>query len=100
MNFWEALLGRPVSLEIMEDNQATIKIVKKGYSQKLRHISRTHKVDLSSIKEVLDRDTVSVEYVDTNLQAADIFTKGLAPHKWDNALDLLGLERHSPRADA
>ena len=98
MNFWEALLGRPVSLEILEDNQATIKIVKKGYSQKLRHISRTHKVDLSSIKEVIERDTVSIEYVDTKEQAADIFTKALPPHKWDTALDLLGLERHSPRA--
>ena len=98
MNFWEALLGRPVSLEIMEDNQATIRIVNKGYSQKLRHISRTHKVDLSSIKEVIDRDTVTVEYVETDKQAADIFTKGLAPQKWDAALDLLGLERHSPRA--
>ena len=75
----------------MEDNQATIKIVSKGYSSKLRHIQRTHGINLQSIKEVLDMDGVSIEYVSTDHQSADFFTKALVPHKWANALELQGI---------
>eukprot|EP00973_Karenia_brevis_P083414 11570996-Karenia_brevis.AAC.1 len=53
----EQLLGRKVNLVIEQDNQATILVAKAGYSQKLRHVSRTHKVDLGSIKEVLGPDS-------------------------------------------
>ena len=91
LDLFDLILGRPVELLILEDNQATIKVLKRGYSPKLRHIQRTHKVNLGSIKEVLDRDFVSMPYCPTDLQAADIFTKTLAPSKWDNALRLLGM---------
>ena len=91
MDLWDCVLKRKVQLDILEDNQATIKVVEKGYSPKLRHILRTHKVDLSSIKEIIDTDSVRIEYIDTALQAADIFTKALAPLKWGNALALLGI---------
>ena len=88
---WEHLLDRGVHLEIMEDNQATIRVVLKGYSAKLRHISRTHKIDISSIHEVVEHDDVEIKYCVTDEQAADIFTKALAPLKWPNALTLLGI---------
>ena len=40
---WSLMLGRDdLELVIHEDNQATILVVKKGYSPKLRHISGTH----------------------------------------------------------
>ena len=90
--FWEAALGRTIELDICEDNQATIRVVLKGFSSKLRHISRTHKINLSSVHEVIDQESVHVEDCDTAKQAADIFTKALAPQKWDNALALLGME--------
>ena len=92
MQLWDKLLGRPVELVIMEDNEATIRIVNKGASQKLRHIQRTHKINLWSIKERCDEDNVTLTYVGTDDQAADIFTKALAPQKWANALSLLGME--------
>ena len=44
LQLWELLLGRAVVLRVLEDNQATILVVRKGYSPKLRHITRTHKV--------------------------------------------------------
>ena len=46
LQLWELLLGRTVTLKVLEDNQATILVVRKGYSPKLRHITRTHKVNL------------------------------------------------------
>ena len=85
MSLWDTILGRKIELEIMEDNQATIKVVEKGYSSKLRHILRTHKVNLSSIKEVCDNDAVGLQYVNALEQSADIFTKALEPQKWANA---------------
>jgi len=94
MSLWDLLLQRPVQLRIFEDNQATIKVAVKGYSPKLRHVLRTHKVNLGSIKEILDSDAVSIEYVKTEDQRADIFTKALQPLKWDNALQLLNIHKH------
>ena len=40
LELWELLLGRKVELNIKEDNQATIKVIRKGYSHKLRHLNR------------------------------------------------------------
>ena len=91
LQLWDRLLDKPVHLRTLEDNQATIIVVKKGYSPKLRRITRTHKVNLSSLSEIYTEDNASIEYVDTNEQAADIFTKALPPQKWANALELLGM---------
>ena len=89
LQLWEKLLQRPVDLIIHEDNQATIIVVRKGYSPKLRHIGRTHKINLSSLNECLDDPSITVQYIDTNEQAADIFTKALPPQY--KALCLLGV---------
>eukprot|EP00973_Karenia_brevis_P018408 2523825-Karenia_brevis.AAC.1 len=75
----ERLLGGKVDSGIEQNNQASILVAKAGYSQKLRHGSRTHKADLGSIKEVLDRDSVSLRYIISADRAADIFTKPVAP---------------------
>ena len=86
-------LNRDIKLKIYENNQATITVVKKGYSKKLRHVSRTHKVTLSSLKEACVNDDADQTYIDTKKQAADIFTKALAPNLWDNALEMLGIQK-------
>ena len=90
MDLWELVLDRKVSLLVREDNQATIKVIRKGYSHKLRHLPRVHKIDLGSIKELLDDGHFEIDYVPTDEQAADTFTKALPVHKWDHALELLG----------
>ena len=96
LQLWELLLGRSITLRVFEDNQATILVVKKGYSSKLRHITRTHKVNLSCLSEVFKDDTAVIEYIVTDEQAADIFTKALPPHKWPAALTLLGIRTDLP----
>ena len=78
-------------MEIREDNEACIKVCNKGYSAKLRHIIRTHRVDLSSIKECLDEQPITLTYVKTDAQAADIFTKALPPNKWPRAVEMLNI---------
>ena len=96
LQLWELLLARSVNLRVYEDNQATILVVRKGYSSKLRHITRTHKVNLSCLSEVFRDDSTILEYICTDEQAADIFTKALPPHKWSAALVLLGIRIDLP----
>jgi hypothetical protein len=98
LNFWEAALGRPMDLQVLEDNEATIKIIRKGYSPKMRHINRTHKVNLARLAEEFNADgsRVTVEYVNTSEQAADIFTKAVAPQKWSDALRMLNIWMKAP----
>ena len=91
MSLWDKLSARDVELYIREDNQAAIEICNNGFSPKLTHIARTHKVNLSSIKDEVVKPEVHLEYIDTSEQAADIFTKALEPHKWDAALEMLGI---------
>ena len=65
--------------------------MRKGYSPKLRHVSRTHKLDLGVVKEAIDNQGVKLEHVETTKQCADIFTKDLPPHAWPHALNLIGM---------
>jgi len=92
LQLWETVLERPVDLIIHEDNQATILVVERGYSSKLRHITRTHKINLGSLSELLQDNGIKLQYVESAKQAADIFTKALEPIKWPNATELLNIK--------
>ena len=48
-----------MTLRVLEDNQATILVVRKGDSPKLRHMARTRKINLSGLSEVFHDDSVS-----------------------------------------
>ena len=92
LTLWETLTERAIELNCKEDNEATIKVIRKGYSPKLRHLTRTHKVDIASFAERFQEDSINLEYVKTDAQVADIFTKALEPNKWDHAIKLLHME--------
>ena len=94
LTLWEKLLNDKICVECLEDNQATIVVVKKGFSPKLRHVARTHKVDLGSLHEVFQNNALSLTYISTEEQAADIFTKALQPQKWGAALRMLNIVDH------
>ena len=51
----------------------------------------THKINLGSLKDELDKDDVDLQLVASKYQKADIFAKGLAGDLWGNALELLGM---------
>ena len=65
----------PSPLVFKEDNQATIRIIETGKSGAIRHVGRTHRVDIAWLNEVLRCGHLVVDYIETTLQAADIFTK-------------------------
>ena len=62
---------------MFEDNDAVIKACMKGRSQAMRHVARTHRVDLDWLWERIREDPgVFIRYVGTKEQIADLFTKG------------------------
>eukprot|EP00972_Heterocapsa_arctica_P008835 1296109-Heterocapsa_arctica.AAC.1 len=75
----------PIKLTFQEDNKATIHILKTGRNPTLRHLSRTHGVNVCWLSKVFnDLKAIDLVHCETYKQAADIFTKAFhKPIKWD-----------------
>ena len=66
-------------LYVFEDNEAVIKIIIKGRSPTMRHVSRTHRVALDWLFDRINLDPkIQIKYIDTKNQLADILTKGIS----------------------
>ena len=64
-------------LYVFEDNEAVIKMIVKGRSPTMRHVSRTHRVALDWLFDRINLDPkIQIKYIDTKNQLADILTKG------------------------
>ena len=64
-------------LYVFEDNEAVIKMIIKGRSPTMRHVSRTHRVALDWLFDRINLDTkIQIKYIDTKNQLADSLTKG------------------------
>ena len=76
-------------LIVLEDNEAVIKIIKKCRSVALRHLPRTHRIDVNWLFEVCNAPEICLRYVNTKQQIADLMTKALnSPPIWEMLLDL------------
>ena len=64
-------------LYVFEDNVAVIKMIVKGRSPTMRHVSRTHRVARDWLFDRVNLDPkIQIKYIDTKNQLADILTKG------------------------
>ena len=93
LQLWDTVLPNPATLSFQEDNKATIPILKTGKDPTLRHLYRTHRVNVCWLSEVF-RDFKEVEsgYCETGNQAAYFLTKGFVnPAKWSHACKLIGI---------
>ena len=62
---------------IFEECEAVIKMIIKGRSPTMRHVSRTHRVALDWLFDRINLDPkIQIKYVDTKNLLADILTKG------------------------
>ena len=75
-------------LYVFEDNEAVIKMIIKGRSPTMRHVSRTHRVALDWLFDRINLDNkIQIKYIDTKNQLADILTKGNFTHdEWNHLL--------------
>ena len=71
---------------VLEDNEAEIKMIIKGRSPTMRHVSRTHRVALDWLFDRINLDPkIQIKYIDTKNQLADILTKGnFTRDEWNN----------------
>ena len=84
-------------LKIFEDNEAVIKMIIKGRSPTMRHVSRTHRVALDWLFDRINLDPeIQIKYIDTENQLADILTKGnFTRDEWNHLLCLFNISHFS-----
>ena len=84
-------------LYVFEDNEAVIKMIFKGRSPTMRHVSRTHRVALDWLFDRINLDPkIQINYIDTKNQLADILTKGnFTRDKWNHLLCLFNISHFS-----
>ena len=89
--------SREASLYVFEDNEAVIKMIMKGRSPTMRHVSRTHRVALDWLFDRINLDPkIQIKYIDTKNQLADILTKGnFTRDEWNHLLTLFYLSHFS-----
>ena len=80
-------------LYVFEDNKAVIKMIIKGRSPSMRHVSRTHRVALDCLFDRINLDSkIQIKYIDTKNQLADILTKGnFTRNEWNHLLNLFNI---------
>ena len=71
-----AKVSRPNAvIYFCEDNEAVIKMIMKGSSPTMRHVSRTHRVALDWLLDRINLDPkIQIKYVNAQNQLADILT--------------------------
>ena len=84
-------------LYVFEDNEVVIKMIIKGRSPTMRHVSRTHRVALDWLFDRINLDSkIQIKYMDTKNQLADILTKGnFTRDEWNHLLSLFNVSHFS-----
>ena len=84
-------------LFVFEDNEAVIKMIIKGRSPTMRHVSRTHRVALDWLFDRINLDPkIQIKYIDTKNQLADILTEGsFTRDEWNHLLCLFNISHFS-----
>ena len=70
--------SKGIRLVVCEDNEAVIKLVMKQRSMALRHVTRTHRIGLDWIFQVMQDPNIALRYVTTKQQIADMMTKAIS----------------------
>ena len=84
-------------LYVLEDNEAVIKIILKGRSPTMRHVSRTQRVALDWLFDRINLDPkIQIKYNDTKNQLPDILTKeNFTRDEWNHLLCLFNISHFS-----
>ena len=88
---------REALLHVFEDNEAVIKMIMKGRSPTMRHVSGTHRVALDWLFDRINLDPkIQIKYIDTKNQLADTLTKGnFTRDEWNHLLCLFNISHFS-----
>ena len=79
-------LDEQLEIVFHEDNQTMIRVCETGRNPTMRHLGRTHFVQVAWLKERFDSPGLKLIYEKSAKQAADIYTKGFDnQQRWDAA---------------
>ncbi len=104
LDLWSPIIAMMVpnpkhrmKVRALEDNSAAIQIVASGMSPAMRHLGRTHRVNLAWVHEVIQQDDITLQYIETQHQAAELFTKGFGDKlKFQHAVQTIGMAKVDP----
>ena len=84
-------LSNIIKMVIGEDNDAVIEMCVKIRAPTMRHMARTHRIDVDALFERIHAEKgMCIKYINTKLQIADIFTKGrFSVQTWNTLCTLL-----------
>ena len=91
----QKLIRKPVNAMLMEDNEATITFIRKGYSPAMRHLPRVYRISIGLLNEITTREktddngNVRVHKAATADHKGDFFTKELDRAKFEHALNMI-----------
>ena len=89
-------------LYVFEDNEAVIKMIIKGRSPTMRHVSRTHRVALDWLFDRINLDSkIHIKYIDTKnpTRRHTFLTKGnFTRDEWNHLLSLFNISHFSSTA--
>ena len=94
--------GSSAMLYVFEDNEAAIKMIIKGRSPTMRHVSRTHRVPLDWLFDRINSGPkIQIRDIETKHQLADMLTTGnFTRDKWNSLLSAILAPLAVPRISA
>ena len=72
MTLFDAVLKREIRLLFLEDNQATLIIITTGKNRALRHVYRTHRINVHWISQMVRQQPIDLGACESHLMAGDI----------------------------
>ena len=86
--------GSTIPICVREDNEAVLKVLRAGYSVKLRGLIRTQKLSIAISHHLREHaEDIWLEYTRSEDQFADILTKATARPLFEALLHKLGLTK-------
>ena len=82
LDLMEAINTKDITeLNCHEDNEATIAIIKSGKNPTMKHMNRTHGVQVRALYDEFNKPRRNIKYIESAAQRADILTKcfGMSP---------------------
>ena len=91
LSLWENILGKTITIRLMEDNSAACRVVITGRNPSMRHMSRTQRIDIAWLNERFAEKTFLFIECPSEFQAGDLMTKCFTDAKvWERNLHLVG----------
>jgi hypothetical protein len=87
----DVLLGRKVIPTLHEDNETALGVIKTGKTHTMRHLWRTHEVDIAWLNDLHKAGVFTAQKCPSGDMRADMFTKAFTePPRWHRACKLIG----------